>query len=75
MKLGRAYKLAALAAAHKARATACLDRGDSEGARREAVAYLATLDDIPGHFRQQVSPFLHAAILLKREVRERLKGK
>lgn len=65
MKLGRAYKLAALAAAHKANAKTLLENGDHEGAKNEEIAYLKRVDDIPAAHRQRVAQFLDMSIQIK----------
>jgi hypothetical protein len=65
MKLGRAYKLAAFAASHKAKAKIMLGNGDHEGAKKEEIAYLQRVDEIPTAHRQQVSPFLDASVQIK----------
>ncbi|UOB04031.1 hypothetical protein [[Acidovorax] ebreus] len=46
MKLGKAYKLAALAAAHKTRAIVLLERGDHDSAKKEEIAYLNRIEEI-----------------------------
>jgi len=68
MKLGRAYKLASLAAAHKAKALNCLSTGDHDGARLEEVHYLERVEDIPSHFRQQLASYLDEVIAVKLSV-------
>lgn len=65
MKLGRAYKLAALAAAHKAMARILFENGDHEGARKEEIAYLDRIESIPSRLRQEIMPFLDASLALK----------
>lgn len=65
MKLGKAYKLASLAAGHKVKALACLNAGDHEGARREEVHYIDRVEDIPSHFRQRLSSYLDDVVALK----------
>ena len=66
MKLGKAYKLAALAAAHKTRAIALLESGDHDSAKKEEIAYLNRIEEIPSTFRQEVSPFIDACLQRKR---------
>jgi len=65
MKLGKAYKLAAQAAAHKARAIELLENGDHDSAKKEEIAYLNRIEDIPSTFRQEVSLFLDACLQRK----------
>jgi acyl carrier protein len=65
MKIGRAYKLAALAADHKVRAMVFLENGDHTGAKREEIAYLDRLNDIPSGFRHELAPFLDACLQAK----------
>jgi hypothetical protein len=65
MKLGKAYKLAAVAASHKARAMRRLDQQDHEGAKVAEVAYLGCVESIPSKFRQQMMPFVDACLQVK----------
>ncbi|HXL82714.1 MAG TPA: hypothetical protein VN989_01150 [Casimicrobiaceae bacterium] len=65
MKLGRAYKLAALAARHKAKAIVLLEKGDHEGARKEEIEYLDCVENIPSKHRLEVGPFLDASLQAK----------
>jgi len=65
MNRGKAYKLAALAAAHKTRAIILLKNGDHEGARKEEVAFLDRIEYIPGRLRQEIGPFLDASVQIK----------
>lgn len=67
MKPGKAYKLAAEAAGHKVKATTLLSEGDHEGAKREEIAYLDRVEDIPSKFRHEAMRFLEAAIQVKRD--------
>jgi hypothetical protein len=65
MKLGKAYKIAAMAAAHRAKAHNLLAKGDVEGPRKENLEYLKGLDDIPFQYRQTVTNFFNDAVQLK----------
>jgi hypothetical protein len=65
MKLGKAYKLAAAAAAHRVKAHILLAKGDVEGERKENLEYLKRLDDIPPWHRQKVMNFFNDAVQLK----------
>ncbi len=65
MKRGKAYKLAAVAATHKVRAIVLLRNGDHEGARKEDIAYLDRIENIPGKLRQEIGPFLDASVQAK----------
>jgi hypothetical protein len=65
MKLGKAYKLAAIASSHKAKARRLLKTGDHEGAKRAEIAYLECVENIPSRFRQQMIPFLDACLEVK----------
>lgn len=65
MRLGKAYKQAALAAAHKVRAKLLLEAGDPTGAKHEELAYLRHLENIRSAERQRVAPFLDAVIKTK----------
>lgn len=66
MKLGKAYKLAALAAAHKACAIKLFEGGDHDNAKKEEIAYLNRIEEIPSTFRHEVSPFIDACLQRKR---------
>ena len=65
MKLGRAYKIAAIAASHKANAVRYLNSGDTERARTEELQYLNLMEEIASVYRQQVSAFVDAVVALK----------
>jgi hypothetical protein len=65
MKLGRAYKLAALAAGHKAKAIILLEKGDHEGAKKEEIEYLDCVENIPSKLRPEVMWFLDASLQAK----------
>ena len=65
MKLGKAYKIAASAAAHRVQAIVSLGKGDTESERKENLNYLAKLDDIPYWHRQKVMQFFNSAVQAK----------
>ncbi len=62
MRLGRAYKMGASAAGHKARALALFDAGDHTGATKEEIAFINCIEDIPSRLRQKIMPFVDACI-------------
>ncbi len=65
MKIGRAYKLAAFAASHKAKAISLLEIGDHDGAKKEEIAYLVQVESIPSKFRHEIARFLDALLQVK----------
>ncbi|WP_298353648.1 hypothetical protein [Rhodoblastus sp.] len=71
MKPGKAYKLAALASAHRAKAIQLLDMGDGAGAKREDVAYLDCLGQIPSMLRHQMASFFEDCLRIKLELMRR----
>jgi len=50
VKLGKAYKLAAMAASHKAKAVCLLEKSDHEAAKKQEIAYLDCVENIPSQF-------------------------
>ena len=71
MKPGKAYKLAALASAHRAKAIQLLEMGDGAGAKREDVIYLDCLGQIPSMLRQQIGSFFEDCLQLKLDSQRR----
>ncbi len=65
MKPGKAYKLAALASAHRAKAIQLLEMGDGVGAKREDIAYLDCLGQIPSMLRHRIGSFFEDCLRIK----------
>ena len=71
MKPGKAYKLAALASAHRAKAIQLLEIGDGAGAKREDIAYLDCLGQIPSLLRNQIASFFEDCLQIKLDLMRR----
>lgn len=74
MKLGKAYKLAAMAASHKVKALRLLEKSDHDGAKKEEVAYLDCVENIPSRARQQMMQFADACLKVKLTVAAEIKS-
>lgn len=69
MRAGRAYKLAAVAASHKANAILLLEDGNHAEATKEEIAFIDCIEDIPSWLRQKVMPFVDDCVAAKIAVR------
>lgn len=72
MKTGKAYKLAALASSHRAKAIQLLETGDSAGAKIEDIAYLDCLGQIPSKLRHQIGSFYEDCLKVKLALAQKL---